>query len=409
MMDLDWRTIVKRELVMLPWRILDLTIMPGLLCDEKTVEQVKMKRRMQFYNYNQSLILTREEKEAEEDEDKNSKKISYHEQDNECENENNADDIIEIKEGDDVIHLQNDTDIKNMSNYDHTQTYNIKTHTSPTRRRKDNETSPNNTHIQRHSPYSNRYLTKSHPNDSDSSFNSPVARSRVAASSLHLRKFSRDHQLQEERSYYTSPNSTKAMKAKRTTTSNGRSGEKAIIKVPPLSAFQRNRLSPTKSPTKAKVDDSNYLHFDEDEGKRESLNHRLRNFITGDSNIRIRDYLFDVDLPSAPSRDSNISPSKTFESELLDNDDDEKEEEEDNNGSSSLSSPRLDELKRRKREYERQRELRREKIGSSPRLQQNKGTGHGKNSNSTRTRGAIKKTSESTLTVRRSSRLAAAK
>jgi hypothetical protein len=43
-------------------------------------------------------------------------------------------------------------------------------------------------------------------------------------------------------------------------------------------------------------------------GRSSSLGNGVRRFITGNSNIRIRDYLFDLDLPSIPTG-SNMSPN----------------------------------------------------------------------------------------------------
>lgn len=55
-------------------------------------------------------------------------------------------------------------------------------------------------------------------------------------------------------------------------------------------------------------------------GRSSSLGDGVRRFITGNPNIRIRDYLFDLDLPSVPTRE-NISP-KCSRTSLRDNLDD---------------------------------------------------------------------------------------
>lgn len=46
-MDLDWRGTLWREVVVLPFRILDMTIMPGILCDDDDLRDVKAQRRTQ--------------------------------------------------------------------------------------------------------------------------------------------------------------------------------------------------------------------------------------------------------------------------------------------------------------------------------------------------------------------------
>jgi hypothetical protein len=155
-------------------------------------------------------------------------------------------------------------------------------------------------------------------------------------------------------------------------------------RAPPTSVFQRtnNKVSPSKDKTKnkdvneTKNDDETELELQNEEkdrfnallddeednreqvnntGKRKkSLTNRLRNFITGDTNIRIRDYLFDLDLPTAPSRDSNISPSKTFDRNVQMEEEEVEEEKCINNNTNSISrtnssSPNKNKPGRRKR------------------------------------------------------------
>ncbi len=291
MMDLDWNSIVQREMIMMPWRILDVTIMPGLLCDEETVEEVKRRRWLQM-----KMRHVQNVKDIMKD----------------IPNNNNHHQEVKGEESKEkVIMIENISDESNDYN-DGNNNGNI----SPS--------SINNT---------------SHH---DSSFTSPVARSRVAASSLHLRKFSRDH-----KNHNYSPH-------------HHHLPARGGVSVPPMSAFQRNTILTTATTidennpsldddqeyitTNSLIDDDDEYYNNDtnnnhennnDEKRRESLNHRIRNFITGDSNIRIRDYLFDVDLPSVPSRDSisttnnnniintnlSISPSKTFDSEYVVDDD----------------------------------------------------------------------------------------
>ena len=146
------------------------------------------------------------------------------------------------------------------------------------------------------------------------------------------------------------------------------------------------------------------------------MNHRLRNFITGDSNIRIRDYLFDVDLPSVPSRDAHLmSPSKSlFEGEIGgntnkgtyniqhdDNDDDHKDK-------MRLKLKELQKKKKKKRSKEHMdtdtaptavtvtTSIQREKNGSSTEADNNDGT-------------APKESIEKNIAPRRSKRIAIAK
>ena len=84
-----------------------------------------------------------------------------------------------------------------------------------------------------------------------------------------------------------------------------------------LQSFSRKHVSPSKSPRFAETKNTpvgkNYLQYDEGCGeavagssvegrryrrRRKSVNEKMRSLVCGSPNIRIRDYLFDLDLPS---------------------------------------------------------------------------------------------------------------
>ena len=256
LIDLDWKYILIRELIMFPWRILDVSIMPGLLCDEKTIEEVKRQRMIQIQSATYCNLK-----------DVFRNALLYNNNKKEDDDIHITDDMI-LKH-DEIVNLQ--SDLSNNSNINN------------------NDNDDDDTIVS---------IPSNIPTTGIMSPSSPIARSRVAASSLHLRKFSRDHQQHQQHSN------------QQQTTINSRSHDNENVNCDDESSDHD-------------TDDKYIIEFDENDNieihhpsKRTSLNQRLRSFITGDSNIRLRDYLFDVDLPSAPSRDSNlISPSKTFESD----------------------------------------------------------------------------------------------
>jgi hypothetical protein len=91
---------------------------------------------------------------------------------------------------------------------------------------------------------------------------------------------------------------TANMKSLRQSNNRSRSGPK-----PESSIFRRR---PHHSSPKAKVNDNGLWYDDDDDlistsTTRKSMGNSIRKFITGDDNIRIRDFLFDLELPSMPS------------------------------------------------------------------------------------------------------------
>jgi len=283
MLNVDWGEIIWREIVLLPWRILDITIIPGVLGSHGShEEELKMLRRDQ---------LLRSFSEEPQQQETFTDNVDV----NTIENENSR---LKPRE----------------------------------KRLKSKYTSMNNT------PPSSQHQSKHRrrkQTNSEGSVRSPIARSRVAASSLHLRKFSREHtdtqsEQQEQEAFSAS--------RRRTSTSvrrnNHLSPHKSSIASRPSNMedkgstpprrYRTSRTSstPTRTPpTRRKkiqkssgfkksksiqsfINESPSPNNDKkNENKkkgRKSLNQQLRNFIIGDSNIRLRDYLFDLNLPSLP-------------------------------------------------------------------------------------------------------------
>lgn len=369
---------MEEEVVLLPWRVLDLTILPGVFCDDLILEEVKRKRLMQIEKAIEDgryvNVGSDENDEMEEIED-----IDI----NEEKDENDSGDIADCGDDDididDDIHEeqdstamtvidlntndeQNETTLKASSKDGPTRTHSPSKSKPPSKSPSPSKSSSKSTSTRKKRQPLNRKTTTTASTTKtrrQTSLTSPVARSRVAASSLHLRKFQRDHKASSGliretkamalRNKKKSP-SPSPSKQRTAGTSGGKGRTKSTgrttrnrTKAPPLSAFQRARVTPTMEETSKTTTDPtseqegetvdkdtiNTLIDESDEGddRRATLNHRLRNFITGDTNIRIRDYLFDLDLPATPSRDSTmpLGMSKTFE---FDNDHDEPDERE---------------------------------------------------------------------------------
>jgi hypothetical protein len=287
-LNLNWREMVQKEAVLLPWRLLDLFILPGLISDEEA-KVVKRIRDEQLREALKGDCVPRE------------------------------DNILEDADGE---FKENINVIPNREE-------------SPRLIRKQLE--PLSTNSPGRSPVKSKGQRKS-ASIKSSSFTSPVARSRVAASSLHLRKFSRDHHLPVSEStksksrptpenpmqlpkihdtvkYPSSTNlSTPKSKATRTTRKikeriddkdDGSIATKSSRR-PPTVAFKRPSKSSRKEHQFSKRENdanSAVADFDDDMSisSRRSVGSGMRRFITGDDNIRIRDFLFDLELPSIPS------------------------------------------------------------------------------------------------------------
>jgi hypothetical protein len=447
LIDLDWKRILLREIILLPWRILDLTIMPGLLCDQSTLQQVRDTRSRQLLNANNAnarkmghvIQKTKAKTNTQIEDSQNNGADSSLDNvvavsasntaNSDCETVTN---LISIPPSQTINGSSSSHETMNTSNgHPHVQEQIImeeqtKKVVETSIQNNDNDSDNDSDYFDHHHPTAN---SNSIRKDDAVSMTSPVARSRVAASSLHLRKFSREHHV---------TNISRIGSTSTSTTSASTSISRAKVPVPPLSAFHgttsstaTTTITPSPSPTtitpsptttttttttvnplineiKNETDDAMHSIIDEYQeeieivmntnaasNKRDSLNHRLRNFITGDSNIRIRDYLFDVDLPSVPSRDAHLmSPSKSlFEGEIGgntnkgtyniqhdDNDDDHKDK----------MRLKLKELQKKKKKKKRSKEhmdtdtaptavtvttsIQREKNGSSTEADNNDGT-----------------------------------
>ena len=235
-MNLDWKGFLKREALLLPWRVLDLLIIPGLISDDEA--EIVKKLRIQ-----------------------------------------ELDNLYCDEEGSYVTSLQNSHDSEKRA----------------TRFRR------------------------------NSSFSSPIARSRVAASSMHVRKFSTDHETKStstETGLSSLASKRKGQKDRiRKKTLTRDSGTQKVIRHPPMTAFSRtntktNYTTVTKKKKREVVLSSTKVKDLNSEDNGTVLNHRLRKFITGDSNIRVRDYLFDINMPAPPSTVVSQKKAKEMERDV---------------------------------------------------------------------------------------------
>jgi hypothetical protein len=134
---------------------------------------------------------------------------------------------------------------------------------------------------------------------------SPLAKSRITSSALRLRQFSRDHNML----------SATRTRSKSKSEENAHHGDESLT-LPNIR--RRNKVSDdifgSSSPSKPdEAMDLSDIEFDEDEpppkpqGRRNKRRERLsfgdhfREMVTGDASIRVRDHLFDLELPSVPS------------------------------------------------------------------------------------------------------------
>jgi hypothetical protein len=254
-MNLELKSFLQREVFLLPWRFLDLFILPGLISDEEAeiVNRCRAQQLEQVF----------------------------------CEGEEDGMDR--------EIDGTNSTDSLSVKSVAETRTSRIK-----------------------------------YRNKNNSSFSSPIARSRVAASNMHLRKFSRDHgsvglstsrrasaaaaapkhrQKQSVRKKNSLPKDTSEAS---TLASKRHSGKNPTSRSrrPPKSAFSSDStekgstVSSGASRTDKKQTEqagTSKPEVDNSQNNGAGLNCRLRKFITGDSNIRVRDYLFDINMPALPA------------------------------------------------------------------------------------------------------------
>lgn len=305
-LNMNWKEIIQQEAVLIPWKLLDLFLLPGLISDEEAKVVKRIRDEQVREAIERSSMLNK--------------------------NDNLLDSIGEELDG-------ISESIKKIPSLEEESS-------SPKSIRKQLEPSGK-------SPQTSRHQEEA----AESSFTSPVARSRVAASSLHLRKFSRNHHLPvsastrskskkptpedamvnpKDRRANKNPSAvnTKSVSPRRKTdhlkknrmekTSDNGEGSVASTtsRRPPMVAFKHTKSSllsqTSKSPSRTQTrgakqkpssnngddnDDLVTIEFDDDMSisSRRSVGSGFRKFITGDDNIRIRDFLFDLELPSIPS------------------------------------------------------------------------------------------------------------
>lgn len=107
------------------------------------------------------------------------------------------------------------------------------------------------------------------------------SRSRLVASGLQLRNFSKEH----------APWTPSAAKLS-SSLSSPMSRKKIVLESPTATPTMRSLFAQT--PATTKVDRSRRR-------RRRTMNEKFRKVLCGDENIRIRDYLFDLDMPSLPA------------------------------------------------------------------------------------------------------------
>lgn len=145
---------------------------------------------------------------------------------------------------------------------------------------------------------------------------SPNLRSRMVASSLHLRKFSREHTAASEilLPIRSTPRDTCSMRSppapifpRTSPRLIGSTGESKSDLLP----FEEEKA---KTPQRICFDSYSPAVGKTDDKKCGRARRSLRAFVTGDSNIRVRDFMFDLDMPALPtprfaagSRDCGIS------------------------------------------------------------------------------------------------------
>lgn len=130
---------------------------------------------------------------------------------------------------------------------------------------------------------------------------SPVAKSRVASSTLKLRRFSREHEVSQTlaptarltrriHEQSTPDDSTKTAAADNTTR-HGATNKKGT------EPKSRNKMSPDENEAPNHIETAKPKR---NRRERLSLGDHFRELVTGDVNIRVRDHLFDLELPSVP-------------------------------------------------------------------------------------------------------------
>jgi hypothetical protein len=126
---------------------------------------------------------------------------------------------------------------------------------------------------------------------------SPVAKSRVASSALKLRRFSREHEVSQTLTPTgkLTPRVQKPAKSDRSTAE--KNAEDATVDKEETKQKSRYSLSPDENEAPNRVET---ITPKRKRRGRLSLGDRFRELVTGDANIRVRDHLFDLDLPTVP-------------------------------------------------------------------------------------------------------------
>lgn len=306
LLNFDWKGFIRKESFLLPWQFLDLFILPGLISDEEAKAVMKLRQQQLEKALNSTHSFSVVENAA------TGKEATI--------------DAMDLENDDAKLRNENILNVETSA-------------PSPSNSNEPVTRSPD-------TPRRTRLRPSTAPSPQSSSFTSPVARSRVAASSLHLRKFSQDHNISSRtdlrptpespqrrtksipapdqatpKASITTRKSRKPLAADPSTKTSAWPRRKQSSNRPPSVAFKQTKTSllsqtskspkrPVKSSSRLNPEtrsqrDKNILYFDDDDtvsiSSRRSMGNSVRKFITGDDNIRIRDFLFDLELPSIPS------------------------------------------------------------------------------------------------------------
>ena len=291
-MDHDPKRWMIEQISILPFLLLDYFILPGVLLSDEDKERVRLKVNGQDGEVNGTEI---EDVPA-----PSAPPASLFQRDDIFPIKTNHVDLIEnVSEDNDSI-SRSDVVLDPISCQRNQVSYEYNLNQSPTRQ---------NTKTILKTP--ERPTTSLFPRTTPTGFtanlyiNSPVAKSRVASSTLRLRRFSREHEpavtltprLKDLASKYEGLNKSTGKKKK--DSSPELEQRKQRLRYSPSS---NENISPNKNIDTARPERSRR--------ERLSLGDHFRELVTGDANIRVRDHLFDLDLPSVPICPSprNVSP-----------------------------------------------------------------------------------------------------
>jgi len=146
---------------------------------------------------------------------------------------------------------------------------------------------------------------------------SPVARSKLGVSGLHLKKFARDHHYHNNSIKKTKIKNNNNNQTPTQQEQHNNSSNRCIA--PPSSAFTTSKISsplssPFVSPPSANypssLSSSTPTTTSTKKPGRKSIGDRIRSVAIGSCDIRLRDYLFDLDLPKLPSPETSSFEKK---------------------------------------------------------------------------------------------------